>query len=219
MASGCAASQHRDRAAEPAERLRHFQADRPGADDDEMRRQLGEIEDGFVGEIRTLVEAGDRRHRRRRSGRDDETARADFDIARRPRRCGVLERRVALDDAHAEAGEALGRVDRRDRGDDVVHVIVHLGEIDVDARAPSRRRRRGLRMVRRAWPPPASAFDGTQPVLRQSPPILCFSISTTGTPNAAAAAATDRPPEPAPITQMSGVRISAMRPLTRFHRQ
>jgi len=38
---------------------------------------------------------------------------------------------------------------------------------------------------------------------------LCFSISTVGTPKAAAAAATDRPPEPAPITQMSGVRISA----------
>ena len=37
-----------------------------------------------------------------------------------------------------------------------------------------------------------------------------FSISTTGTPNAAAAAATDRPPEPAPMTQMSVLRRSAM---------
>src|SRR5690606_12276613 len=52
------------------------------------------------------------------------------------------------------------------------------------------------------------AFEGTQPVLRQSPPILCFSISTVETPKAAAAAATDRPPEPAPITQMSGVSVS-----------
>ena len=51
-----------------------------------------------------------------------------------------------------------------------------------------------------------SAFEGTQPTLRHSPPILPFSISTTGTPNAAAAAATESPPEPAPITQMSGVR-------------
>ena len=56
----------------------------------------------------------------------------------------------------------------------------------------------------------SSAFDGTQPVLRQSPPILCLSISTAGTPKAAAAAATDKPPEPAPITQMSGVSVSAM---------
>ena len=37
-----------------------------------------------------------------------------------------------------------------------------------------------------------------------------FSTSTTGTPNAAAAAATDRPPEPAPITQMSGFNSSGM---------
>ena len=55
----------------------------------------------------------------------------------------------------------------------------------------------------------SSAFDGTQPVLRQSPPILPFSTSTTGTPNAAAAAATDNPPDPAPMTQMS-VLISSV---------
>src|SRR5262249_31787463 len=51
-------------------------------------------------------------------------------------------------------------------------------------------------------------FDGTQPVLRQSPPIFAFSMRTTGTPNAAAAAATESPPEPAPITQISGVNVS-----------
>src|SRR5215475_767609 len=55
-----------------------------------------------------------------------------------------------------------------------------------------------------------SDFEGTQPVLRHSPPILLFSTSTTGTPKAAAAAATERPPEPAPITQMSGCKRSAM---------
>src|SRR5262249_59279610 len=55
-----------------------------------------------------------------------------------------------------------------------------------------------------------SAFEGTQPVLRHSPPILSFSINTTDTPNAAAAAATERPPEPAPMTQMSGCKRSAM---------
>ncbi len=59
-------------------------------------------------------------------------------------------------------------------------------------------------------PAASSAFDGTQPVLRQSPPILCFSISTQETPKAAAAAATDKPPEPPPITQRSGLRISAI---------
>src|SRR5262249_59341106 len=37
-----------------------------------------------------------------------------------------------------------------------------------------------------------------------------LSISTTGTPNAAAAAATERPPGPAPMTHRSGLRVSAM---------
>ena len=35
------------------------------------------------------------------------------------------------------------------------------------------------------------------------------SISTTGTPKEAAIAATDKPPEPAPITQRSGLRTLA----------
>src|SRR5690606_6110484 len=64
-----------------------------------------------------------------------------------------------------------------------------------------------------AWarfPAAISALDGTQPWLRQSPPMRPFSTSTTETPNAAAAAATERPPEPAPMTQMSGVRRMLM---------
>ena len=39
-----------------------------------------------------------------------------------------------------------------------------------------------------------TAIDGTQPVLRQSPPILRRSTSTVGTPKAAVAAATNHPP-------------------------
>src|SRR5262249_3964506 len=70
-------------------------------------------------------------------------------------------------------------------------------------------------MARARLPAAISDLEGTQPVLRHSPPILPRSISTTGTPNAAAAAATERPPEPAPITQMSGLRTSATPPLKR----
>src|SRR5262245_53051185 len=66
-------------------------------------------------------------------------------------------------------------------------------------------------MARARLPAAISDLEGTQPVLRHSPPILPRSMSTTGTPNAAAAAATERPPEPAPITQMSGARRSGMR--------
>src|SRR6266481_3588818 len=65
-------------------------------------------------------------------------------------------------------------------------------------------------MARARLPAAISDFEGTQPVLRHSPPILPFSTSTTGTPKAAAAAATERPPEPAPMTQMSGVNRSGM---------
>src|SRR5262245_43600261 len=65
-------------------------------------------------------------------------------------------------------------------------------------------------MARARLPAATRDLEGTQPVLRHSPPILPFSMSTTGTPNAAAAAATERPPEPAPITQISGVRRSGI---------
>src|SRR5262245_38902262 len=40
-----------------------------------------------------------------------------------------------------------------------------------------------------------------------------FSISTTGTPQAAARVATAMPPGPPPITQMSGVNTSVIQPL------
>src|SRR3974390_1823336 len=54
----------------------------------------------------------------------------------------------------------------------------------------------------------SSAFDGMQPVLRHSPPIRRRSISTIETPNTAAAAATERPAAPPPITQMTGASFS-----------
>ena len=47
------------------------------------------------------------------------------------------------------------------------------------------------------------ALDGTQPVFRQSPPIVPGSISTVRAPSSAAPAATERPAEPAPRMQMS----------------
>src|SRR5689334_3489444 len=47
-----------------------------------------------------------------------------------------------------------------------------------------------------------SAFEGTQPVLRQSPPILWRSTSVTLAFTAAAMYAETNPAEPAPITTM-----------------
>lgn len=45
-----------------------------------------------------------------------------------------------------------------------------------------------------------SAFDGKEPVLRQSPPIRCFSISATFAINTAAMYVTIRQAEPVPMT-------------------
>src|SRR4029079_3998902 len=56
----------------------------------------------------------------------------------------------------------------------------------------------------------SKAFDGTQPALRLSPPILRLSTRTVGTQKAVLAAATDNPPGPPPITQMSGLSVSAI---------
>src|SRR3989449_4516750 len=52
-------------------------------------------------------------------------------------------------------------------------------------------------------------FDGTQPTLRQSPPIRCFSIRATFAPTAAAITAVTRPAVPAPITTMLYVPIGS----------
>jgi hypothetical protein len=45
-----------------------------------------------------------------------------------------------------------------------------------------------------------SALEGTQPVFKQSPPILCLSISTTLALTVAAIYEETSPAEPAPIT-------------------
>ena len=49
-----------------------------------------------------------------------------------------------------------------------------------------------------AWAARMTAFEGTQPVLRQSPPVWCRSMSATRAPSPAAPAAATRPAVPAP---------------------
>ena len=63
--------QHRGLGAEPAERLRQFEALRAGADDDEVTRTLAHLGQRFGGEVRRIEEAGDRRQHRRGAGGDD----------------------------------------------------------------------------------------------------------------------------------------------------
>ena len=58
-------------------------------------------------------------------------------------------------------------------------------------------------------------LEGTQPVFRQSPPISPASISTTRAPICTAPAASDSPPEPAPMMQRSVVITSIYRAFRR----
>ena len=96
--------QHRDLGAEPAERLRELEAARARAEHDQMLRPFACIEDILVGEIRALVDAGDRRHRRLRAGGDDKAARPDLelDVFLRPHsdRAAVEKTCLAFDDPH-----------------------------------------------------------------------------------------------------------------------
>ena len=130
--------EHADMGAEHAMGLGEFEADRTAAQNDQMLDTLAHVEDRLVGEIRRLVEAGDRRNRRHRSGGDDESPGAHQDAAGLDREL-VEETCLRLDDANAQARHPLDRVVRGNGGDDAVHMIVDaamvdLGLDDVDAK-------------------------------------------------------------------------------------
>ena len=125
--------EHGDVGAEPPKGLRQFEADRAGADDDEMTRAIGEIEHGVAGEVRRVGKAGDRRQRRQRAGGDDEAPRRDGEVAGGDG-ARIQKPRGAVDDAHAEAGQTLPRFARRHGAGDVAQVRLHGGEIDAEAR-------------------------------------------------------------------------------------
>ena len=132
---------------ELAERLRHLDADRTAADDDEMLGQPGEIEDGLVGEVTCLREPGNRRDQGPRAGGEHEAPGADalpvhFD------RAPAHEPRRALDHRRAQPFEPLDRIVGRDGGDRRVDVLrdrceIDAGAVEVDAqgRRPGRQGR------------------------------------------------------------------------------
>ena len=92
--------QHRGLGAEPAERLRQFEALRAGADDDEVTGTLAHLGQRFGGEVRRIEEAGNRRQHRRGAGGDDKAARRDGHIVHGNSAC-IGEARRAFEDAHA----------------------------------------------------------------------------------------------------------------------
>ena len=190
---------HRD--AEPREGLRELAADRSAADDREATGVRGQREDRLVGEEAGLVEPGDRRRRGARAGRDDGAAEAQPGAADLER-VGGDESPVAEEHVDAEfVAEALRRVVRRDRRADRAHALHRGAEIGHGARRPwvaPRRPRVCASLASR--PARISAFDGTQPMFRQSPPSRSRSTSATVAPSPAATAAATSPPVPAPST-------------------
>jgi hypothetical protein len=171
-------------AAEAGERLGELAADGSGADHGQPPRQRLEGEDGLVGEGVRLRQTGHGRHGGPRTGRDDASAEGEA-LAIDPDRVGRDE--SALPDEHvdAEVAETPDAIGLREVGPQPAH-------------APHGRRG-VLRLVPGA-PARMRAFEGTQPTLRQSPPIRCRLTSATFAPKAAEAAATTRPPGPAPPT-------------------
>ena len=187
--------------AEPAKRLGEFGANRPAADDHQMLGRLGQPKHRLIGQERCLVESRDRRHHRPAAGCHDEAPRAHFDVARLN---SVLagETTVVLDDVHAEPFEALDRVVWRDAGDDVVDMVVDGGEIDrrldaVDAEPPGAANALG------------GVAGGEQRLGRYTAMVETVAAHCTAFDERRlgaiwlAPAATERPPEPAPMTQMS----------------
>ena len=135
-----------DMSAEHAVGLRDLEADGAASEHDQMLDPLVHIEDRLVGEIAHLVEARDRRDHRRGAGGHHEAPRTNEVVPSLDR--GLVEEiRLGLDDAHAETGEALDGIVRRDRGDDAMHVIVHARVVDLrldDVDAESACRAHGL---------------------------------------------------------------------------
>ena len=126
--------EHRHLRAEPVKCLRKLEADRPGTDDNEMLRTHSEIEYRLVGEVRGILEPRDRRHRRRRTGRDHEAPGLDFEITADGHGAGIAEARGTFDHPHPQPGETLPRIVRRNGCDHVMDVPMNLGEIDIGMR-------------------------------------------------------------------------------------
>ncbi len=145
-------------AAEAGVRVRHFQPDRPAAQDQQMRGRLGQVEQGLVGQERHLVEAGDRRHRGAAAGGDDDAPCEDAPVFRRQGSLtarivdrqggGIEETGLAASTVGAEGAVASGGVGRGDRGDHAPHMRAHRVPVDrrrrqVDPEAAGAARRFG----------------------------------------------------------------------------
>ena len=110
--------------------LRHFHPDRPCADDGEVARRLGAGKQGFVGQERYAVEAGNGGNGRGRSCGNDEVFGPNAAVTGL-NSAGVDETSGVADDAHAEALKALLAVVGLDPLDGPPHVRHGAGVVDL----------------------------------------------------------------------------------------
>src|SRR5579872_53931 len=105
-------------------------------------------EDGFVGEVVDAAEALDWRHRGRRSRGNNDAASPHLSAAR-GQHARLEETRLAADDPHAQRFEALDRIVRGDRADDLVYGPVYRCEIDMRLSRPNSKWRTSTHNARR----------------------------------------------------------------------
>ena len=176
-------------------------ADDPGVPAESKMRGVGEVWDprpgrGSAGRQAVLPAA---MTMRRAVSRLPSTVSASGATKRASPRSTVAPR------ARNRASESIGAM----RGDHAVDVRLHARPSRCPARAGARRTVRRRRAACAAWDAASSALLGTQPKLRQSPPMRSRSISATRRPSCAATAVTDRPAAPAPITARSNSGIAS----------
>ena len=161
----------RDVRAEQRERLRQLASDRAAANHQERARLLAELEDVFAGQVR------DGRERPGIGGMAGRlpvamTARRNLNV--RPStddRARPGERCLAEEDVHAERRQALRGIVMREVGAPGADRAMTAAKSTcgvIDTPTPAARRASCTARAARS-----SAFDGTQPVFRQSPPRRC----------------------------------------------
>ena len=215
LASALSASSTVTSRAEPAEGLRHLEADRPAADDDEMRRQTLQLEDRLVGEIgngrEILGSAG-------AVGREPVATtkrRARISVSPTVMACRSLEARLAAKHGHAETGETA----RPKSFGSIAAITCRTCAMTAAKFTRGSLALTPKRLGRRGPPQPAAPRRSAPSTARSR----CSGSRRPSCPSrqarrrrrsAAAAAATVSPAEPAPMTQMSGVRTSLMPPVS-----
>ena len=194
--------------------LRHLDADRAAADDDQMTRQLGRCSKTV-----SLVKIG---HVAR--GRGSAARPAVDPVARTKRRARMRDRRrrqcragrrsgpARLDHLDAEPARTArpnrsARWRRSRRG----HGRWTAAKSTLAARGSTPKRRLAARMrARRPSPRRAAPSTARSRSSGSRRPCARVSISTVAAPSWAAPAATDSPPEPAPMTQMSALMMDSV---------